>query len=346
MPRSGIGCNALLDLNTWRLNCVSWLYSQALVAAFLEENSLDGEPYAQLNVMPTQHKFWRNDKPMDASTLSRFGLTCAVLTEGRGEDLLTWYREAFLARTSAPQARAQESTASAADCGDKWQGSFAKYDHDSHSWRTHQRSLLGGFTEFSETWPRWGWMRDGACWEQTTAVPTTNESASGLWPTPVASDTGDRKSCYAQGGTPLSLAVKWPTPRASDGAKGGPNQRGSKGDLTLPSAVMKWPTPRANDAEKRGAIANDPRNGLPAAVLHFPTPTATAHKGWSKNHNRADTNDRIDYTIAREAAESGEIGRLNPTWVEWLMGWPIGWTELKPLEMGRWREWLRQHSVF
>jgi hypothetical protein len=28
-----------------------------------------------------------------------------------------------------------------------------------------------------------------------------------------------------------------PTPRTSDGAKGGPNQRGSAGDLTLPSAA-------------------------------------------------------------------------------------------------------------
>ena len=297
---------------------MSWLYSQALVAAFSEENSWDGEPCAQLNVMPTQHKFWRSDKPMDASTLSRFGLTCAVLTEGRGEELLTWYREAFLARTSAPQVRAQESTANAAGCGDKWHGSFAKYDHDSHTWRTHQRSLLGDFTEFSETWPRWGWMRDGVCWEQTTAVPTTSASASGLWQTPVADDAVDRKK------------GKW----------------NSRGEPKLSAQVLKWPTPRANDAEKRGAIANDPRNGLPAAVLHFPTPTATAHKGWSKNHNRADTNDRIDYTIEREAAESGEIGRLNPTWVEWLMGWPIGWTELKPLEMDRWREWLRQHSVF
>ena len=332
---------------------MSWLYSQALVAAFLEENSLDGEPYAQLNVMPTQHKFWRNDKPMDASTLSRFGLTCAVLTEGRGEDLLTWYREAFLARTSAPQARAQESTASAADCGDKWQGSFAKYDHDSHSWRTHQRSLLGGFTEFSETWPRWGWMRDGACWEQTTAVPTTNGNASGLWQTPVADDAANRKDgkWNSLGEPKLSAQVlKWPTPQAHDVQKGNANRVGrygtKHGGRNLNDWVAKWPTPMANDAEKRGALANDPRNGLPAAVLHFPTPTATAHKGWSKNHNRADTNDRIDYTIEREAAESGEIGRLNPTWVEWLMGWPIGWTELKPLEMGRWREWLRQHSVF
>ena len=28
-------------------------------------------------------------------------------------------------------------------------------------------------------------------------------------------------------------------------------------------------------------------------------------------------------------------GSLNPTWVEWLMGWPIGWTALEPLAMAR-----------
>jgi hypothetical protein len=39
-------------------------------------------------------------------------------------------------------------------------------------------------------------------------------------------------------------------------------------------------------------------------------------------------------------------GQLNPEWVEWLMGWPIGWTELKPLEMDKFREWQQQHSPF
>lgn len=111
-------------------------------------------------------------------------------------------------------------------------------------------------------------------------------------------------------------------------------------------AAIKWPTPRANDAEKRGNIANDPRNGLPAAVMHFPTPTATQHKGWSANHNRADTDDRLDYTIEREAANCSEPGRLNPTWVEWLMGWPSEWTDLKPLEMDKYREWQQQHGCF
>lgn len=29
---------------------------------------------------------------------------------------------------------------------------------------------------------------------------------------------------------------------------------------------------------------------------------------------------------------------------EWLMGWPIGWTGLKPLETGKFQSWLRLHS--
>jgi hypothetical protein len=32
---------------------------------------------------------------------------------------------------------------------------------------------------------------------------------------------------------------------------------------------------------------------------------------------------------------AGNGGKLNPDWVEWLMGWPLGWTDLKPLEMDK-----------
>ncbi len=35
------------------------------------------------------------------------------------------------------------------------------------------------------------------------------------------------------------------------------------------------------------------------------------------------------------AMGAGNGGQLNPPWVEWLMGWPIGWTDLKPLEMDK-----------
>ena len=52
--------------------------------------------------------------------------------------------------------------------------------------------------------------------------------------------------------------------------------------------------------------------------------------------------------IGQDPAEifkpTGLIGIPNPQWVEWLMGWPMGWTGLKPLATGRFHKWLRRHS--
>lgn len=78
----------------------------------------------------------------------------------------------------------------------------------------------------------------------------------GLLPTLLASDTG---TAGRRAGTgfrpPLSQQVLplvdpetfLPTPRATDGTKGAPAQRGSKGDLMLPSAVMRLITPDADE---------------------------------------------------------------------------------------------------
>ena len=44
----------------------------------------------------------------------------------------------------------------------------------------------------------------------------------------------------------------------------------------------------------------------------------------------------------RDPATAG--GKLNPQWVEWLMGWPIGWTDLSALEMDKFQRWRRSHG--
>lgn len=78
--------------------------------------------------------------------------------------------------------------------------------------------------------------------ERTTSVT----DGSYLLPTPTASDYGTggngvRKGKQKQVISLGTMARKnlWPTPRATDGTKGSPNQRGSKGDLTLPSAAAQ-----------------------------------------------------------------------------------------------------------
>jgi DNA (cytosine-5)-methyltransferase 1 len=69
----------------------------------------------------------------------------------------------------------------------------------------------------------------------------------------------------------------------------------------------------------------------------YPAPTASNTKA---NHMRG-----ADKGKAREARSYGATGPLNPTWVEWLMGWPARWTEFAPLATDRFREWQRQHGA-
>jgi hypothetical protein len=66
-----------------------------------------------------------------------------------------------------------------------------------------------------------------------------------------------------------------PTPRATDGTKGGPNQRGSSGDLMLPSAVMLFPTPTTQDGANTGGASQYDRNTPPLNAMVttlLPTP--------------------------------------------------------------------------
>ena len=293
---------------------MSWLFSQALVEAFSGASSSDGEPSAPLNVMPTPHKFWRNDKTMDSSNLSRFGLMCAVLTEDRGAELLKSFQAASLARTSARQGRAQASTGNALASGLNLLGSLARFDPASSSWKTPHSSLLGDSDGFSETWPRWGSMRSGVCWGRTMPELHTSENGSGYWP----------------------------TPRATDGSHGGPNQRGSKGDLMLSSAVHQFPTPTATNTKAnhmRGADKGKPREPR----SYFLTPRATdTGKGEGSETFVKRMGDRTEDCFQSLPSQVG--GQLNPPWVEWLMGWPIGWTDLKPLETARSRKWPHSHS--
>ena len=108
-----------------------------------------------------------------------------------------------------------------------------------------------------------------------------------------------------------------PTPRATDGTKGGPNQRGSSGDLMLPSAVHLLPTPMvgSTNPSAHGQISGQYRDAMTDALAH-----------WG---DYADAIARWESTIGRPAPAPTEPGakgnpRLSPRFVEWLMGLPAG----------------------
>lgn len=128
--------------------------------------------------------------------------------------------------------------------------------------------------------------------------PTLADQVEHLLPTPNASDWKGSGGTQGRnrdgrprppGDVDLPEAVTLlPTPRATDGTKGGPNQRGSSGDLMLPSAVMELlPTPAARDW-KSGQSNLIGTNARPLSevveMTLLPTPSATDSHG---HYNRS-----------------------------------------------------------
>jgi len=356
---------------------MSWLFSRALVEAFSEASSLDGEPCAPLSVMPTLHKFYRLDKTMEPSNLSRFGLTCAVLTEGRGEELLTSFLVASRARTSAQLEKAKGSTGPSLDSGLNLHGSSARFDLDSSSWRTPQCSLIEGWDEFLETWPAWGSMRNGVSWGRMMPALPTSASEFGSWATPAASDSSrGGRITPAMSGRSLAHQVntpgKFPTPTATNTkanhmrSAGRPFRSyfpspmasdceargGHRGNLdTLTSFTKAFPTPCARDFRSPNLKPYSERGGgkkgeqLVNFIAHFPTPRAGSSNGGGTGLDGG-SNARRALTRDHGEVEAKALlgGQLNPPWVEWLMGWPIGWTDLKQSETDKFQQWSDSHS--
>ena len=104
------------------------------------------------------------------------------------------------------------------------------------------------------------------------------------------------------------------------------------------TASLLWPTPRSSSAmaEDMDALRERLDNGtkyksrLEEAIAMWPTPRAA--QGEARNHTvyarSTDKPQNLENRLAQ--ADPALIGgKLNPAWVEWLMGFPIGWTDLE-----------------
>lgn len=93
-----------------------------------------------------------------------------------------------------------------------------------------------------------------------------------------------------------------------------------------------FPTPTVADSKNVGFNGSHQFN-LHKYVALFPTPQATS---WGCSGARAKLRELQDAGVIseeeRKGMQAGNGGKLNPTWVEWLMGFPLGWTSLEDLE--------------
>lgn len=103
-----------------------------------------------------------------------------------------------------------------------------------------------------------------------------------------------------------------------------------------------WPTPTVCGNNNRKGASKTSGDGLATAVRKFPYPTPVCHdaKTMGPSEQRR-SSPRLAVII-----QNADGGTLNPDWVEWLMGWPIGHTGLEPLETDRFQQWLLRHGEF
>ena len=89
------------------------------------------------------------------------------------------------------------------------------------------------------------------------------------------------------------------------------------------------PTPNKRDWKNTGPSQGNRRSPNLGTVAHWPTPKASpSGPDYARMRRERSGGDDLATAVAR----SEPRGQLNPMWVEWLMGFPIGWTELPPSE--------------
>ncbi len=99
-----------------------------------------------------------------------------------------------------------------------------------------------------------------------------------------------------------------------------------------------WPPPKGSP-EHYGQPRENDRGDLQAAARMFPTPAARDWKSDSSPMTNEELYGTKGHPLPREVG-----GQLNPRWVEWLMGVPIGWVSLEPLATESYQRWLRGFS--
>ena len=148
------------------------------------------------------------------------------------------------------------------------------------------------------------------------SMPSTDAIGSGLLPTP---DTQNHRD-----GSNLRQITK-------DAA-----ERGSRRGVSLHHHVAMWPTPEANERNayprmtKTRAQGQSEEPNLAGAVKMWPTPKgAPSGPDFARANREGSGGDDLATAVARIPEASGQ---LNPQFVEWLMGFPQGWTDLKHSE--------------
>ena len=97
--------------------------------------------------------------------------------------------------------------------------------------------------------------------------------------------------------------------------------------IDLKTSALMIPTPNAADGMRTNTVHQGGNLTLKGFAEKFPTPQA------SEGNKITGLENQMTLTKMGRQGSLGDGGKLNPQWVEWLMGWPIGFTELEDAVM-------------
>ena len=148
-----------------------------------------------------------------------------------------------------------------------------------------------------------------------------------MFPTPTTDSVLETTKKYKQGGTPLTMAVRqmYPTPNATNINTPQPTrvEQVSSGGFILRKKNKPHMT--------YGARLQDVMHHLENKKI-YPTPRASDHKDMSYNTTWK-MGKNSQNSCARQILRNNKPGgKLNPNFVEFLMGYPMNWTKIEPTE--------------
>ena len=304
-----------------------WILPRQLISAFapvMGASTLDCDAASQACAQLLMRRSKRSQsssyfREWKAGNLMRLqsGLIC---DHSRGRAFETAWTSSLavipVSHSAQPVSDSEQTTS--ATSGQLSQLAFGFCDQESASSRTSRDTSALGYGKSSMSWEQWVTERRGEYSARLKSARLTNASECSSWPTVCANEDSYRIGGDSQQSKCLSAMARrgemgWPSPSSRD-HKGAPASRCTPEgyNARLDEAVI---------LHGRAAPAIPSSDG--SHPESWPTPASSTGQGGAHGLGGGSGANATLKTIGM--AEMG-TGKLNPRWVETLMGLPVGWT--------------------
>lgn len=160
-----------------------------------------------------------------------------------------------------------------------------------------------------------------------TSGPTSSGSFAKFDPDTSSWRTYQESLAFSEGDSSGEFLETWPPAGCMSNGKAFPLPPLAPRTSGIASGL--WPTPAANGNHNRAGLSATSGDGLSTAFKaaggRFPTPSA---RDWKSSHASEETLSANSRPL-NEVVSGGSGGQLNPMWVGWLQGYPLGWTSFE-----------------